>query len=146
MKKLVDGVLVDMTADEIAARQAQEAANAKQGLIDYAYEQSARRTAPITLDDNGNPRTFTPNDTFVSRLHGKIRTLEERGDTTTKWIFNTGTATVSLAFLKSMALATDDQWQPYFDTVESVIIAIQAGSITTKAQIEAAFDAVYAGD
>lgn len=115
-------------------------------LVAFAKKEGDRRFAPITLDDDGDDRVFTPDDTFISRLNSKLRVMEERSNTSANWIFDNGTASVSYDFLKSMGLATHDQWQPYFDNIESIIGQISAGTITTPDQVKAAFDAAYEGE
>lgn len=143
MKKLVNGRLVDLTADEQTARQAEEAQGEKDALKAYAYSQKSRTTAPITLTIQGGERTFTPTDLFSSRLNNTYQTTGVAGVASSNWIFDNGVATITRADMEAMATATYNQWQPYFDAIATVIANIEVGTTTTKAQIDAAFDVSY---
>lgn len=145
MQKLVDGVLVDLTAEEIVERSARQAAAVIQSLTTYAYAQKARMTQPITLTLAGGQRTFTPTDEFCARLNNKYQTMQIAAILTTRWIFDNGGAVIALEDMEAMALAANNQWQPYFDTIEVVLGGIAAGTITTTAEVEAVFDAAYEG-
>lgn len=131
------------TAEQIAERQAEEAAANTKRLISHAYAQISRTTQPITLTLADGFRIFTPTDEFNSRLNNKYQTMKVANIASTRWIFDNGGADITTSDMEAMALAANNQWQPYFDTIESVIGQIMAGTITTTAQIEAAFDAAY---
>jgi hypothetical protein len=114
-------------------------------LNDYALAQKARMTQPITLTLAGSARIFTPTDEFCARLNNKYQTMQIAAILATRWIFDNGGAVVGLEDMEAMALAANNQWQPYFDTIEAVLGGIAAGTITTTAQVDAAFDAAYGG-
>lgn len=143
-QKYVNGVLVDMTTEEIAARAAEEVTAQTRSLIDFAYSQVSRTTAQISITINGVSKTFTPTDQFNARLNNKYQTLKVAGETSTYWIFDNGGATISLTDMENMAIAANAQWQPYFDTIETVIGNIMNGTYTTRQQVTEAFDAAYA--
>lgn len=122
----------DKTDKEIAAE-----------LIPFAYAQISRTVQPITLTIKGYSRTFTPTDEFNSRLSNKYQTMKVANIASTRWIFDNGGADITPSDMEAIALAANNQWQPYFDTIEGVIGQIMVGTITTTEQIEDAFDAAY---
>lgn len=123
----------------------------KSRLIDYAYKQSVRREAPITMTLSGKECVFTPDEKFNERLGWKIQAMTKRGQGTTKWIFDSvdgditdTTHRITLEELESMGLASDRQWQAYFNVINDIIKKIRNTKITTRKKINDLFDQEYA--
>lgn len=140
---VVTGFTINENYEQVWQTRSKTSEEIQAELIPFAYAQISRTTQPITLTISGYSRTFTPTDEFNSRLNNKYQTMKVANIASTRWIFDNGGADITTSDMEAMALAANNQWQPYFDTIESVIGQIMAGTITTTAQIEAAFDAAY---
>lgn len=111
----------------------------------------ARLYAPITMPSGD---VFTPDDKTLTRLNNKSRALElrqaehdalEAGPTLkTKWVFDTGEKEITLIDMQAMALAADDQWQPYFDRYVAFFTALAAGTFTSRDAIDQELDSYAA--
>lgn len=124
-------VLETIPADELAA-----------SLVAVALAQEERIYTPITMALSQGTKTFTPTDKHSNRVGNLHATMTVANVATSNFVFDDGTQAVTLADLEAMATATYNQWQPYFDNIESEIAKCMNGTYTTEAQVINAFDAI----
>jgi hypothetical protein len=140
--KLVNGVSVPMTQEEITARQAEEAAWAVSKLAAvlpaYYFE---KLNGGITV--NGVFIATGPEDRNL--IGGAVtRAVVQNNDALTHPYYPTGGGSVSLtnAQYKALGLAIAEHVQKCLDAEDTVQANI--GNYTTEQQIKDAFDAAYA--
>jgi hypothetical protein len=83
--------------------------------------------------------TWATDPTSFSLINGKAMRLQQPGaPASTLWQFATGFQTISTADFLAAAIEIADFMQATFATLETVLAAIVAGSLTSYAQIDAA--------
>lgn len=133
MKKLVNGELVDLTPQEIAARQAEEAANNTTALAAHlpAYRYQ-KENGGITV---GGVTIQTDIATRTNLLGAKAL------NTSIKWKTPNGFVTLTAQQISDIANAVGLHVQKCFDAEATVLEDI--ANYTTKQEIEDAFDTAY---
>jgi hypothetical protein len=109
-------------------------------LIAYANgKQWAIATGGFTATVAGTPRNFATDTISQGLMEGKVARLGQANPPTSfDWQFETGFVTIAAADFLSAAIAVADFVQATFSTLKTVLAAIQAGTVTTTAGIDAA--------
>ena len=115
-------------------------------LIAYANGvQWQKATGGYTKTVGGASLTFPTDATSQALITGKaVRLGQPNPPATVDWQFPTGFVTMQAADFLADAVKIADFVQATFDTLKTVMTEITAGTITTTAQIDAAFAAVTA--
>lgn len=135
MKKLVNGVLVDLTAAEIAARNAEIAtANAADVTAHIANYRRIRENGGITL----NGVTVKTDQESRANLLG-ARDL----NTSIDWKTKNGFVTLTAEQIAAIATAVGVHIQKCFSAEKTVLTAHASTPYANKTAVEAAFDTAY---
>jgi hypothetical protein len=138
MKKIVDGALVDMTDEEVAAWEAEQP-SAADTLAAYAVTKRwETEVSGILFDGYGIP-TDDRGKGLVSGAYQKA--LADANETKLWQVSNSPITfvTFSNAQIVALGLAVEAFTQATFDKLAAVAADIDSGDITTTAEIDAAF-------
>lgn len=135
MKKLVNGQLVDLTAEEISAKQAEEAL-AKAQQISTHLNTFSRSYSEGKLTHSGFSEDFTKDQRYeVKQTIDFLERLGENAPETITWFGTYGDQTVSLETLIGWMMAGGLRRQKRFN----VVSAIDPANYTELEDLEAAF-------
>lgn len=135
MKKLVNGQLVDLTDDEILARQSEEVAAVSEALDAY---KSIYRDQKILEGITVSGVTIGGDDTTQNRLMAARILAKEDASYTVNWKSSNGFVSLNAAQVIVLADALRDHVQKCFDAENSL-----TGSYATILEVESAFDTAY---
>lgn len=144
-KVAADGttVVVELTEEEAAAELGQSTPpTLKERLSAYAV---ARRDAKLDAGLLFSGLPFPTDERGRAFVNGAYNKAVADNATTKRWqISNSPIAFVTLdaAFLIALGLAFDAYVQSVFDKLDEIATGIEAGAITTTAQIDAAYASV----
>lgn len=112
----------------------------KERLKAYANaEQWRRATGGYTATIDGTSHFFPTDETSYNLMTGKAKRLDQPGaQDPFRWQLPAGYISISVADFRTVAVAIADYMQATFDALEPILDAIDAGTITTFAEIDTA--------
>jgi hypothetical protein len=135
MQKLVNGELVDLTQEEIAARNAETTATEAKAITDHikayrrAKENGGITVSGVTVQTDTESRT---------NLNGAVAL-----NTSIDWKTDAGFVTLTAAQISAIATAVGQHVQKCFSAEKAVTEAHAITPFPSKASIEEAFDVAY---
>lgn len=138
MMKLIDGEIVALSEEELAQR-AIDIAAAAIDLVAYAAEARWRREVDGVTVAGAAIATDRESQAMIAGAHAYV---QANPAATIKWKAEGGFVTLDSTAVTAIALAVGAHVQACFAAEADVLAAIEAGTITTPAEIDAAFAAI----